>query len=175
MKRYTGEERRGLVVQRLQAAHSPIKGSMLAKDLGVSRQVIVTDIALLKKEKHPILSTHEGYLYQESAKPSGDPERVIFCHHSKELVEKELLLLVDIGVTVKDVQITHPIYGEISAPIGVSNRKEVAQFIERIEHQNATYLLQLTNGFHRHTISAKVEQTLDEAEALLKENGILWV
>lgn len=170
-----GEKRRQALIALLKQSCKPKKGTELAQQFGVSRQVIVTDIALLKKELHPILSTHDGYLYHAPNTVSPNPERSIYCYHKEDLVEKELKLLVDLGVTVKDVQITHPIYGEICAPIQVSTRKNVEIFLKEIEHQNAAFLLQLTNGYHRHTISAPSEELLYEAEKILKENGILWI
>ena len=43
-----GEERRKKILNILSSAKSPVAGVKLAKDLDVSRQVIVQDIALLR-------------------------------------------------------------------------------------------------------------------------------
>ena len=51
--RVGGEERRRLVVERLRAAKSSVRGSDLAAEQGVSRQVIVQDIALLRSAGAP--------------------------------------------------------------------------------------------------------------------------
>lgn len=53
-----GEERRAKLKERLGAA--PVSATALAKELGVSRQVIVQDIALLRAEGEHILSTNRG-------------------------------------------------------------------------------------------------------------------
>ena len=45
-----GAERRMMIFQTLKTAGKPISGSSFAKQFGVSRQVIVQDIALLRAE-----------------------------------------------------------------------------------------------------------------------------
>ena len=48
--RISGNERRNRIIEMLRTTATPLSGSQLANLLGVSRQVIVTDIALLKTE-----------------------------------------------------------------------------------------------------------------------------
>ena len=62
--RVGGEERRRLVVERLGAAKSPVRGSDLAAEQGVSRQVIVQDIALLRSAGVNVASTNRGYVLE---------------------------------------------------------------------------------------------------------------
>ena len=57
-----GEQRREALLQMLGDAREPLSGSALARRLGVSRQVIVQDIALLRATNRDILSTARGYL-----------------------------------------------------------------------------------------------------------------
>ena len=57
-----GKDRRERLIALLQQADTPISGTELAKQLGVSRQVIVQDVALLRAENCEILSTNKGYL-----------------------------------------------------------------------------------------------------------------
>ncbi|RCK12089.1 HTH domain-containing protein [Bacillus licheniformis] len=64
------------------------------------------------------------------------------------------------GVTVKDVTIEHPVYGDLTASIRVSTRKEVADFVKKISSTNAAYLSQLTNGIHLHTLEADDEEKI---------------
>ena len=68
-------------------------GVKLAKDLDVSRQVIVQDIALLRANGTAIFSTNRGYLIQESKEFS----RVLKVVHSDDEVEEELSTIVDAG------------------------------------------------------------------------------
>lgn len=168
-----GDERRAYILKRLQESNEPITGGDLATITNVSRQVIVGDITLLKAKNEPIIATSQGYLYMHASRPSA-AERTIAVSHGPERTEEELLLLVDHGVTVKDVKIEHPVYGDLTASIMVSNRNEVKQFMEKIRATNASYLSELTDGIHLHTISAPSEKALDEAEETLRKEK-LWI
>lgn len=90
-----------------------------------------------------------------------------------ERTEEELELIVDEGVTIKDVIIEHPVYGDLTAAIRVSTRKEVKQFMNHINSTNAAYLSQLTEGVHLHTLSAPTKERIDQACQALDEAGIL--
>jgi len=167
-----GDERRAFILNRLKESREPITGSELAATTNVSRQVIVGDITLLKAKNEPIIATSQGYLYIHATNPTG-AERTIACSHDPERTEEELILLVDHGVTVKDVKIEHPVYGDLTASIMVSNRYEVKQFMEKIRTTKAAYLSELTDGIHLHTISAPTERALNEAEEALREANFL--
>jgi uncharacterized protein len=173
MKKVLGEERRTLLLDILKSSTEPITGGELAALTNVSRQVIVGDITLLKARNEPIIATSQGYLYMHTSSPTVLAERTIACSHSPEETEEELYILVDQGVTVKDVRIEHPVYGDLTASIMVSNRREVKQFMEKIKSTNAGYLSELTEGIHIHTIAAQSERALDEAEAAMEKAGYL--
>lgn len=172
-KKILGAERRNYLLQLLKESSVPITGSELAAKTNVSRQVIVGDITLLKAKNEPIIATSQGYLYFRQSSNSPAIERKIACKHTPEETEKELNLLVDHGVTVKDVKIEHAVYGDLTASIMVSNRQEVLQFMEKVNSTKAVFLSELTGGFHLHTISASSKNTLDQAEKALKAAGIL--
>lgn len=170
-----GEQRRLYIVNLLMQATKPMTGRELGELTNVSRQVIVGDISLLKAKKEPILATSQGYVY---VKPIHQHyvEKTIVCRHSAEQTKEELTILVDHGITVKDVRIEHPVYGDLSASIMVSNRREVEQFIQQIEQAKAGYLSHLAEGgIHIHTVSAEDERLIEEAEEALKKAGILVV
>ncbi|WP_057911570.1 transcription repressor NadR [Peribacillus muralis] len=171
-KKLRGEERRTKLLHILQTSTQPVTGNELSQMTNVSRQVIVGDITLLKARNEPIIATSQGYMYLpvESTKK---PERIIACQHDPSRTQEELFLLVDIGVTVKDVKIEHPVYGDLTASIMVSSRKEVQQFLSRVSATNASFLSELTSGIHLHTVSAATEDLLDEAEVALRDAGIL--
>ncbi|MEW8986239.1 MAG: transcription repressor NadR [Bacillus sp. (in: firmicutes)] len=172
-RKILGDERRTLLLNLLKNSTQPITGSELASRTKVSRQVIVGDITILKAKKEPIIATSMGYLY---LKPQGVEEvieRTIAVSHPPERTEEELNILVDHGVTVKDVRIEHPVYGDLTASIMVSNRNDVKHFMEKVRATKASYLSELTNGIHLHTISAATVETLDRAEAALKQGGFL--
>ncbi|MFN2745077.1 MULTISPECIES: transcription repressor NadR [Bacillus] len=169
-----GTERRNKLLAWLKASEAPLTGSELAKKASVSRQVIVQDISLLKAKNEPIIATSQGYMYLRSAAGEKQPvQRIIACDHRPEKTEEELNLIVDFGVSVKDVTIEHPVYGDLTASIRVSTRKEVSDFVKKISSTNAAYLSQLTNGIHLHTLEANEEEKIDQACEALKKAGIL--
>lgn len=170
-KKLLGSTRRKWLLNKLQTATGPLKGSELAEEANVSRQVIVGDVTLLKAEQHPIIATSEGYVLQQH--PVYSVERIVACQHAPERTEEELQLLVDLGVTVKDVRVEHPVYGQITASIMVSSRREVKKFIERIANSKAGYLSELTDGIHLHTLAANDESIMEEAIGLLSHHGFL--
>lgn len=172
-KKILGEERRLLLLQLLKEGGKPITGGDLAAKTNVSRQVIVGDITLLKARGEPIIATSQGYMYLSNNAPSPLAERTIACCHKPEQTEEELVLLVDYGVTVKDVKIEHPVYGDLTASIMVSSRKEVNHFMKKIKNTQASFLSELTEGYHIHTISAPSDKNLDEAVDALREAGFL--
>ncbi len=169
-----GSERRQLLVDTLQTATQPMTGKELGELTNVSRQVIVGDITLLKAKNEPIIATSQGYIYMHAQLTPGKIERVIVCQHRPEQTEEELNILVDNGVTVKDVKIEHPVYGDLSASIMVSNRNEVQEFMKKINEAKAVYLSKLAEeGIHLHTIQADNEGQISNAQDALRKAGIL--
>ncbi|MFA8439670.1 transcription repressor NadR [Pueribacillus sp. YX66] len=168
-----GNERRKLILSWLKESNEPITGSVLATKTNVSRQVIVQDISLLKAQNEPIVATAKGYLYIKQ--PLDDPpfQWVIAVKHTPEETRQELEILVDHGITVRDVTIEHPVYGDLKGSLMLSNRREVNQFIEKIESSNASLLSELTEGVHLHTLDADSEEQLKEACIELEKAGIL--
>ncbi len=71
------------------------------------------------------------------------------------------------------VKVEHPVYGDITASIMVSNRKEVYQFINKVNQTQASYLSELTDGVHLHTLEASSEEDLDDAVQALHKAGFL--
>ncbi|GIN87016.1 transcriptional regulator [Heyndrickxia sporothermodurans] len=172
-KKLLGDSRREFLLNILMGSNEPITGGELANQAHVSRQVIVNDITLLKAKNEPIIATSQGYLYLKQSTKSNKIEKSIACFHTPEQAENELNLIVDHGVTVKDVKIEHPVYGDLTASIMVSNRREVKQFIDKIQNTNACYLSNLTQGIHIHTLVAENEQQLQDVEVALKKAGYL--
>lgn len=122
------EQRRSQVLACLQTAQTPLSASHLAAQMGVSRQIIVGDIALLRACGHQIFATPRGYLLQRA--PQG-LRKTVACVHTREQMEQELNLLVDNGCTVLDVIVEHPVYGQLTGSLQLHNRYDVKQFIER--------------------------------------------
>jgi uncharacterized protein len=173
-KKLLGDERRNWILDLLKESGAPITGSDLAAQTNVSRQVIVGDITLLKAKNEPIIATSQGYMYLVTGSPIPLVERTIASSHLPDRAEEELNLLVDHGVTVKDVKIEHPVYGDLTASIMVSNRQEVQQFMKKVLSTKAAFLSELTDGIHLHTITASSEHALDSAENALR-NANFWI
>ncbi|MCE7793688.1 transcription repressor NadR [Salipaludibacillus sp. CUR1] len=172
-RKWLGDERRNEILTLLKNTGTPITGGELADRMNVSRQVIVQDISLLKAKNYPVMATSQGYILTENNDTGEGIKRIVACYHGPEQTEEELLLLVDQGVRVNDVKVEHPIYGDITASIMVSNRKEVYQFLKKMERTKASYLSELTGGVHLHTIEANSEKDLDDAVDALNEAGFL--
>ena len=108
-----GEARREQLLKMLRDSTAPISGSALARSLGVSRQVIVQDIALLRAVNKDILATTKGYvLYSQQTEAC---HRIYCVNHSDDAIADELNTIVDNGGKVLDVIIEHEIYGQIIA------------------------------------------------------------
>lgn len=169
----SGALRREKLLQWLKE-HSPLTGSELARRASVSRQVIVQDITLLKARNEPIMATSQGYIYWAHPAASAAPiERIVAVQHGPERTEEELQMIVDYGVTVKNVIVEHPVYGEITAPILASTRQDVHEFMLRITTTNASHLSELTGGIHLHTLTAPDQERIEQACQALERAGFL--
>lgn len=164
-----GNERRKKILSCLQDSELPINGTSLAKKFNISRQVIVQDIAILRAENHPILSTNRGYLIQ---KTSFIHHRTFCVKHDWNQMETELKTIVDYGGQVKNTTVEHDIYGQISVEMYLKSRRDVEELIEQFKLTNSLPLTSLTGGVHFHTVIADSEEELDKIEEALKKLGI---
>lgn len=164
-----GQERRDCILKMLIASDTPISGSSLAKQLAVSRQIIVQDVALLRANGTKILSTNQGYMLQENDVAS----RVFKVIHTDEETEEELSMFVDLGGRVQDVFVYHKAYGILRANLDIRSRLDVSHFMENIRTGKSTPLKNVTSGYHYHTVYAKSEQILDLIQEKLQERGFL--
>lgn len=166
----TRNERQARLLALLAAAADPVTGSELANRLGVTRQVVVHDIALLRAQHVPIVSTPRGYWLQREPAPRN--QTLLAVHHPPALTETELCILVDHGLTVIDVLIEHPIYGELRGSLQLANRRDVRMFMEQVRRSGASLLSSLTDGHHMHTVAYDEESQLQDAVRELRRHGI---
>ncbi len=166
-----GEARREKLINILKNSNHPVSGSNLAKSLGVSRQVIVQDIALLRAVNKNILATTRGYILYSNETPTY--HRSYCVNHNDDAIEDELNTMVDNGGKVLDVVIEHDVYGQISANLILENRRDVANFCHLLKITNARPLNIIAGGIHYHTVEARSEVILDNIERALKEKGYL--
>ncbi len=165
------ETRRERMVQLLQRAQEPIPGARLAKEMGVSRQVIVQDIALLRAVDKNILSTNKGYVLFH--RQMDGCTRSFHVLHTDDQIVDELNTIVDCGGNVKDVTVAHPIYGQISVDLIIRSRMDVENFVAQVREYRTKPLNNLTDGEHFHTVTAVNEAALDRIGEELRKKGYL--
>lgn len=163
------EIRRKEIISCLVSENRPISGSELAEKLGVSRQIIVHDIAILKAAGYEILSTHNGYV----AKETPEAERVFKVRHTSERTQEELSLIVDMGGVVDDVYVWHKVYGKIQAKLNIFSHRGIEQFMDGIKSGRSKELMSITDGYHYHTVKAESNETLDKIGEELEKRGFL--
>ncbi len=164
-----GAKRRKKIVDMLKQTAQPLSGTILGKETGVSRQVVVQDIALLRTEGYDIMATPRGYMLE----PSNQATRILKVFHTNEQTEEELTAIVDLGGCVVDVMVNHRIYGKLTAPLNIRNRRDVQIFLTQLKTGRSMPLLNITSGYHFHKVTAEREEILDEIEEALKEKGML--
>ena len=165
------QQRRQIIARRLADSEGPLSAAVLARELSVSRQIIVGDVALLRAGGLEITATPRGYLLPKL--PAG-VICTVACRHREDQMEEELNAMVDQGCTVLDVVVEHPIYGQLTGPLRLSNRYEVAQFVARCHQETAVPLSQLTEGIHLHTLSCPGRDAADRVRRVLKRLGFLY-
>ncbi len=166
------EQRREQVLHLLKEKSQPLSASAIAKEFGVSRQIIVGDVALLRASGHDIAATPRGYILQKSQ--NRRMCRTIACRHRDEQMARELYTVVDNGCAVLDVTVEHPVYGQISGQLQIFSRFDADQFIQKLGSSNAPPLCALTNGIHLHTIAFEHEEDFNRVLNCLKQQGILF-
>ena len=168
-----GDERRQAIIRELQGASRPISGSALSRAAGVSRQVVVQDIALLRADGHDVVATSRGYVLREGEGQPCVPTRLVKVHHGVDDVGDELNTIVDLGGAVLNVMVNHRVYGKITADLDVRNRRDAERYLEGIRTGKSYPLMTVTSGYHFHRIAAETEEQLDEIEAALRAKGYL--
>lgn len=162
-------ERREKILTILREAQKPVPAKELSTLFDVSRQVIVQDMAVIKASVSGIVVTNRGYVLQKSAVCS----REFKVQHNELRTQEELNLIVDCGGMVKNVSISHRVYGRITADLEISSRQDVSEFLDRLADSSSTLIGSATSGYHYHLVEATNEERLDLIELKLKEAGLL--
>ncbi len=158
------KQRRDYIKNLLINNNCAYKGQFLAEELGVTRQVIVKDIAITRAEGVNIIATPEGYLIPNEE--INYVRRVIAVSHSREDIYSELECIVKFGGVVEDVTVEHSLYGEIRAMLMIKTIVDIEKFTKKFKEFNAEPLSSLTKGVHLHTIKADNEEIM---EFIIKE------
>ncbi|MCI8912694.1 MAG: transcription repressor NadR [Lawsonibacter sp.] len=165
------EARRRALSKRLEQAEGPVSAAALARELLVSRQIIVGDVALLRARGLDITATPRGYVLP---RPPAGVSCTIACRHRADQMAQELCAIVDQGCTVLDVIVEHPIYGQLTGLLRLSSRYEVDQFVARCREEAAAPLSQLTEGIHLHTVLCPDQGAADRVRNELARLEILY-
>lgn len=163
------EERLNEIQKRITESGSPVSGSVLSAEFGVSRQIIVKDIAALKDKGVPIIATTKGYLIQRMPAP----ERVFKVYHGDDEIRTELETIVNAGGATLNVFVWHKVYGKIEAPLEISTHADINEYMSTLKNGRSSPLKNVTSEYHYHTVTAPDTETLDKIAAALDGIGFL--
>ena len=166
----SSNDRRELIYASLLNSQRPLKGTDLARKHGVTRQIIVKDIAILRAKGNNIIATPDGYMINDD---SSRVKSIIAVKHSDNAMFDEMEIVVKYGGIIEDVIVEHPIYGEIRGVLRIKNLNDLNKFKKSIEEIEVRPLSLLTDGIHLHTISADSNENMQLIKDELKEKGFI--
>jgi len=165
--------RRKHILDTINNQKKPVSASFLAKELNVSRQVIVGDVALLRAQGHEIIATARGYMIP-SFNDSNQYLGKIACQHTPENTKSELYTMVDLGAVIINVIVEHGFYGEITGCLNLASRLDVDIFMAKVNSSEIKLLSELTMGIHLHTIACRNKSHFDQVCQALDNSGYLY-
>ena len=148
-------QRRKVILERLTEADAPLSASVLAGELGVSRQIVVGDVALLRASGTQIDATPRGYQLHPAARGYTG---ILACVHS----------------TADQMREEHPLYGELRGNLNLASRYDVDHFIQQAADTPECLLSRMTGGVHLHTLSCPTPEAFRRIEAALDAKGLLY-
>ncbi len=161
------ESRRKKIIETIRENNGPISATVLAKKFGVSRQVIVGDIDVLRAEGLDIIATNSGYIPASHSKSV----KIKLKNRPEDTFDK-LCAVVDEGAAVTGIAIEHSLYGKISCSVRVSNRAEAKAYTESVAESGLS-LESLTGGVHYITVEADNDIILLRVQKALNDKGYL--
>ena len=129
----TTAERREAILAQL--GRKPIAARTLAAKYGVSRQVIVQDLAVLRAAHPNVISTARGYVRQQAQSAC---TREFKVRHTPAQTGLELNLIVDCGGRVCSTSISHRVYGRITVELDIRSRQDVLEFLQALRRDTTT-------------------------------------
>lgn len=163
------DERRQAIAEYLLAKECAVTGADLAREFGVSRQIIVQDISALKAEGYDITPTHYGYVIRKTP----HAERIVKAYHTTEQTRDELSLIVSLGGSIVNVFVWHKVYGKLEARLGINTYEDIDNFLDGVRSGTSVELMHITGGHHYHTIRAQSEEILDKIVAEMDAMGYI--
>ena len=164
-------QRRTEILKLLQQEEKPVAARAMASQFGVSRQVIVQDMAVIRASTPGILSTTRGYVLQQDKDIACTREFKV--RHGQEQAAEELNLIVDCGGRVKNISISRRVYGRITAEMDIRSRQDVQEFLQALAGGASTVLSTATDGYHYHLVEAATPDRLDLIGQALQDADFL--
>ena len=164
--------RREQIIENIIRCDAPVSASALAKALGVSRQIIVGDIAILRAQGRDIIATSRGYVIPTFMEANQYIGKIACCHNADDTLE-ELYAIVDSGAIVVNVIVEHELYGEIAGQLNIKTRHDADVFVERVNLSKTRLLSALTSGVHLHTIACRDKAHFEQVYRALEAVGFL--
>lgn len=165
------QARRKEIMRLLEDAEGYITAQKMADKFGVTRQVIVSDIGVLRAGGNKIVAAKSGYCIDRM--DDGMITDSIVCRHSAEDTLKEFYIVLECGGIICNVIIEHPIYGQIGADLNIRSRSDADAFVLKAKASKASQLSELTDGLHIHTVKVPTQEAYEEMRRRLSEAGIL--
>ena len=165
-------QRRECILTRLSGAQNPVSASALAAELGVSRQIVVGDVALLRAGGAQIDATPRGYQLHPAEK--GYTGILACVHRTEDEMRRELYTIVDQGGVAVDVAVENSLYGEIRANLNLASRYDVDTFLVQARSAPESLLSRMTGGVHLHTLHCPDADSFERIRQALGEKGILY-
>ena len=165
-------QRRECILTRLSGAQNPVSASALAAELGVSRQIVVGDVALLRAGGAQIDATPRGYQLHPAEK--GYTGILACVHRTEDEMRRELYTIVDQGGVAVDVAVENSLYGEIRANLNLASRYDVDTFLVQARSAPESLLSRRPGGVHRHTLRCPDRASFERIRAELDRQGLLY-
>ena len=165
-------QRRETILERLSRDETPVSASALAAQLGVSRQIVVGDVALLRAGGAQIDATPRGYQLHPAEK--GYTGILACVHRTEDEMRTELYTVVDQGGVVMDVAVENSLYGELRGNLNLASRYDVDNFIQQAKNAPESLLSRMTGGVHLHTLHCPDAESFQRIKKALDEKGLLY-
>ena len=170
-----GNARRKFILDTISRTAAPVTASALSDSLGVSRQVVVGDVAILRAQGHEIMATSRGYALVSKPQSENQYLGKIVSRHNAEDAAAELYAIVDLGGIVVNVIVEHDLYGDITGSLNLKTRSDVDHFLDRFDSSRDKLLLELSHhGVHLHTIACRDKNHFDEIVRALEAKQLLF-
>lgn len=159
-------------LQFLQHSRQSVSAGVIARQLQVSRQIIVEDVTPLCVTNEKITTTSRSCV-SESNIPAREYRAIIACRRNGSGMEDELITAADNGGRVLDVMAEHAVYEQLNSQLRIGSCHDVQDFINRLSTSNSTPSSDLIGGIHLRTVAFSNLQDRDRILIALTERGYL--